>query len=62
MGGGEVGEDDEGAVAVGSELGDHAEEGLDEDGVHDCEGGLAVVEGEGGEPFEDLGSRVRVRV
>lgn len=58
----EVGEYDEGAVTVGSDLGDHAEKGLDECGVDDCEMGLAVVDGEGGEPFQDLGSRVRVWV
>lgn len=60
--GGEVGEDDEGAVAVSVELAEHLEEEADEAGIDGGEVGLAVVEGEGGEPFEYGGPRVRVRV
>lgn len=33
----------------------HLEESLDELGVHDGEVSLALVDGEGGEPFEDGG-------
>lgn len=47
-------------MTVGSELGFHLEENLGEFRVDDGEVGLALVDGERGEPFEDGGSRVRV--
>lgn len=60
--GGEIWEDDEEAGSVSSDLGFHAEEEADEIGVDGGEVSAALVDSEGGEPFEDGGSRVRVRV
>lgn len=41
---------------MGAELGEHEKEELGEGAVDDGEVGEAVVDGEGGEPFEDGGS------
>jgi len=57
---GYIGEDDEETVAVRSELALHLEQNLGELLVDDCEVGLALVDGERGEPFEDLRSGIRV--
>lgn len=61
-GGGEVGEEEEEAMALGEELGPHAEKDAHEVGIDYGEVGLALIGWERGEPSEDGGSRVRVRV
>jgi len=49
-------------MALGSKLREHLKEDLNEIRIDDGEVSLAVVKGERGEPFEDGGSGVRVRV
>lgn len=48
-----VGEDDEETVAIELNFGFHLEEELSEVVIEDCEVGLALVGGEGLEPFEN---------
>lgn len=59
---GQVGQENEGTATVGSKFREHLKNDLDEIGVDDCKVGLAVVHGERGEPLEDGGARVRVRI
>ncbi|KAK9999664.1 hypothetical protein SO802_019267 [Lithocarpus litseifolius] len=48
-----IGEDNEAAMAVGSDLAEHVEEDLDEPGIDGGDVSLALVVGERREPFED---------
>lgn len=49
-------------MTMGEEPGLHGEEDVHEVGIDGGEMGLALIDGEGREPFEDGGSRVRARV
>lgn len=49
-------------MAVTAKIGDHLKQDLDEAGIDNGEVSETLVKGERGEPFEDGGSGVRVRV